>query len=107
MLMSSAAMAAGGRSDGGGDLCENQIKIVRDDLLNWIKQGGPSSLTLPAGISVQHYSDKMVAAIQNAQSTAKRNSPAAKRKSAARWEFEDAERPVCLSRTERSSRLGR
>lgn len=56
--------AGGGVSIGGGDLCEDRIKVIRADLLDWIRQGGPDALNLPAGISVKQYSDKMTGAIQ-------------------------------------------
>ncbi|MFL5814020.1 MAG: hypothetical protein ACJ763_10625 [Bdellovibrionia bacterium] len=61
----SANKEGGGVTAGGGDLCEDRIKVIRDDLLNWIQQGGPDALNLPAGVSVKQYSDKMLKAIRN------------------------------------------
>ena len=45
---------------GGGDLCENRIKIIRDDLVDWISKGGPSTLKLPNEISVGQYTNDMM-----------------------------------------------
>ncbi len=38
------ALAKGPSGSGGGDLCENRIKIVRDDIENWILKGGAKGL---------------------------------------------------------------
>lgn len=59
-----SAHAGGGVSIGGGDLCEDRIKVIGADLLDWIRQGGPDALNLPAGISVEQYSSKMIEVIQ-------------------------------------------
>jgi hypothetical protein len=59
-----SAHSGGGATVGGGDLCEDRIKIIRDDLLKWIHQGGPDALNLPPGVSVKHYRDEMVQAIR-------------------------------------------
>lgn len=56
-----------GQDRGGGDICENQIKIVRDDLARWIQKGGPQALKLPAGVSVAQYSEKMLEQISIAK----------------------------------------
>lgn len=58
--VSRALASKGGEGSGGGDLCEDRIKIIRDDLKNWITSGGPKGLTLPAGIKVDQYSQKML-----------------------------------------------
>jgi hypothetical protein len=60
-LFSSLSLASGGRSDGGGDLCEDRIKIIRDDLKAWIQHDGPERLELPNGISTALYSERMLA----------------------------------------------
>jgi hypothetical protein len=65
--LSTSALAGGGTSAGGGDLCEDRIKVIRDDLLDWIQQGGPDALTLPAEVSVKQYSNGMLKAIRNAK----------------------------------------
>jgi hypothetical protein len=53
-----------GQDRGGGDPCENQIKIIRSDLSMWIKNGGPKELRLPDGISVYQYSTRMLQKIK-------------------------------------------
>jgi hypothetical protein len=52
---------------GGGDLCEDRIKIVRDDIAKWIHDGGPEALVLPAGITLKEYSSSMLSQIDVAQ----------------------------------------
>jgi hypothetical protein len=63
----SAHALFGSEGRGGGDLCENRIKIIRDDIKSWINNGGPESLDLPAGVSVQRYSSAMLNAITTAR----------------------------------------
>jgi hypothetical protein len=60
-----AQAASAGQDRGGGDLCEDHIKLVRDDLKEWIQKGGPNGLTLPSEISVARYSEQMLAAIDS------------------------------------------
>lgn len=55
-----AQSAKGGVATGGGDLCEDRIKIIRDDLRSWIVRGGAKNLQLPAGVSSGKYSDDML-----------------------------------------------
>ena len=38
--------AFAGQDRGGGDICENQIKIIRDDIANWIQKDGHKNLKL-------------------------------------------------------------
>jgi hypothetical protein len=57
----------GGSSPGGGDMCEDRIKLIRDDIGAWINKGGPASLKLPTGITVSDYSQRMTNAISKAQ----------------------------------------
>ena len=51
---------------GGGDLCENRIKIIKDDLLDWISKGGPNNLKLPSGIVVGQYKNDMMNVLSTA-----------------------------------------
>jgi hypothetical protein len=68
MSMSASAIAsAGGTSSGGGDLCEDQFKVVRDDLKNWVNNGGPSGLSLPSSLTANQYSQGMLAQIDAAK----------------------------------------
>lgn len=52
--------AQGHDQGGGGDLCEDRIKIIRDDFKQWIANGGPEGLSLPEDVTVQQYSDSML-----------------------------------------------
>lgn len=45
LVLTGAQALAGPRETGGGDLCENRLKIVRDDLEAWILKGGPADQT--------------------------------------------------------------
>jgi hypothetical protein len=56
-----------GQDRGGGDPCENQIKIIRSDLSVWIQKGGPKELRLPDGIFVDQYSTRMLQKIEKAK----------------------------------------
>lgn len=58
--------ALASKDRGGGDLCENRIQIIRDDIQSWIKKGGPKELNLPLSISVEKYSELMLSQIENA-----------------------------------------
>jgi hypothetical protein len=60
-------LRGGSEGTGGGDPCEDQIKIIRNDLSNWIKNGGPYSLRLPEDIDVNSYSRKMLEQIAGAK----------------------------------------
>jgi hypothetical protein len=50
----------GTEGGGGGDLCEDRIKIIRDDIQAWIHNGGPAELKLPKGISKEQYNEAML-----------------------------------------------
>lgn len=69
MIAAHSALATksegGGSTAGGGDLCEDRIKVIRDDLSDWIQQGGPDALNLPTAISVKQYSNQMLQAFRN------------------------------------------
>jgi hypothetical protein len=66
-LFSSHSVFANKEVGNGGDICEDRIKIIRDDIASWIKQGGPDGLTLPEGVSVSQYDTEMLAAISTAK----------------------------------------
>jgi hypothetical protein len=63
LLLSPITQASLGQDRGGGDLCEDQIKIIRDDIASWIQKGGAKDLQLPAEWSVSKYSENMLAQI--------------------------------------------
>ena len=50
---------AGIKEGGGGDLCEDRIKIIRDDFRLWIGMGFNAPLRLPAGWDAKKYSHEM------------------------------------------------
>lgn len=50
--------AYAGQDRGGGDLCENRIQVIRDDIANWIRNGGPNGLE-GLKVPVSEYSTKM------------------------------------------------
>jgi hypothetical protein len=53
------AFAEGHGPGNGGDTCEKRIKEIRDDIAQWIENGGPVELQLPANVSESQYSAKM------------------------------------------------
>lgn len=60
-LFASSPSLAGPRDSGGGDICEDRIQLIRDDLREWIHRGGSSELSLPRTLSAQQYSIRMLA----------------------------------------------
>lgn len=48
----------------GGDMCEDKIQIIRDDIRSWIGRGGSANLDLPEGVSVEEYNQKMLLSFQ-------------------------------------------
>ncbi len=65
--ISAAFAAEGGHSGGGGDICEDRIKVIRDDLKSWIHKGGAQGLALSSGMSIDQYSSLMSDQIKSAQ----------------------------------------
>jgi hypothetical protein len=55
-----SAWATGHDQGGGGDLCEDRIKIIRDDFRQWIAKGGANALQLPLPLTVDQYSSSML-----------------------------------------------
>jgi hypothetical protein len=66
-LMASLSAMAGEKGLNGGDMCEDRIKTVRDDVQSWITNHGSSGLTLPENITLDRYNAGMLTQIQNAQ----------------------------------------
>jgi len=67
-LVPSSSFAAHGTDTGnGGDICEDRFKIVRDDIVSWIKKGGHMGLRLSNGISAKQYKASMLSAISQAK----------------------------------------
>ena len=64
MTISFAQAKVGSEGVGGGDVCENRIKIVRDDIQNWIKDGGVSKLDLTKSVRATEYSKGMLSYIE-------------------------------------------
>lgn len=57
----------GGQGSGGGDLCEDRIKVIRDDIKDWIKKGGARGLKLPVSLSYEDYVTNMLDQIGKAK----------------------------------------
>lgn len=55
---------AGSEGRGGGDMCEDRIKIIRDDIKDWILKGGAKNLQLNKNLSQEEYSKKMLYQIE-------------------------------------------
>lgn len=66
-LLSLHGWAVGHDQGGGGDLCEDRIKIVRDDFVTWINDGGPRALSLPSYLDVDQYSSLMLEQMKKAK----------------------------------------
>ncbi|WPU63268.1 hypothetical protein [Peredibacter starrii] len=66
LLSMLAFNAFAGQDRGGGDICENQIKIIRDDLANWIQKDGHKNLKL-SGIDSNQYALGMLDQIKQAK----------------------------------------
>lgn len=62
ILCGQAEARMGTETGNGGDMCENRIKIIRDDIVTWIKNSGSSYLKLPEGIAVTQYNSAMLEA---------------------------------------------
>src|SRR5438045_3657410 len=58
---------SGGQDSGGGDLCEDRIQTIRDDIRSWIHAGGPRGLVLPPGLPASEYSRRMLQQIGRAK----------------------------------------
>ncbi len=65
VLMTSVVHAKkGSEGVGGGDICEDQIKIIRDDIAQWITKDGHKSLI---GINPNQYAENMQKQISTAK----------------------------------------
>ncbi len=58
---------AGHVTGNGGDLCEDRINVVRDDIKTWIVKGGSKDLRLPKDISLDQYNSQMLNEISKAK----------------------------------------
>lgn len=67
LMLTTLDAYGGGEGVGGGDPCEDQIKIIRADLESWIVKGGPKGLTLPQGLKVADYSEAMLGKLKTAK----------------------------------------
>lgn len=68
ILLSFIALSAfAGQDRGGGDVCEDKIKIIKDDLSHWIKQGGSKGLIFSSGIKASQYDAGMLKEISKAK----------------------------------------
>lgn len=67
LSFASLASAYNKEAGNGGDICEDRIKSVGEDIASWIKAGGSQGLALPKGVSVSQYNDKMLKEIASAE----------------------------------------
>lgn len=67
LLISQISNAQIDRKGNGGDVCENKFKIIRDDIRNWINEGGSTGLVLPATVKLSQYNSEMLNKITKAQ----------------------------------------
>ena len=67
LSLCSVAAFAGDKTGNGGDICEDRIKIVRDDISSWLNHGGGSLVNLPDGVSPVQYAAAMQSSIRTAQ----------------------------------------
>jgi hypothetical protein len=66
--LASVAQASAGREGGnGGDMCEDRIKVIGDDIASWIHKGGPAKLNLPETTDAFEYSSSMLNSISKAK----------------------------------------
>src|SRR6218665_2146365 len=52
---------------GGGDICENQIKQIRDKISDFILQGKHTELNFPEGMTPDSYADAILPMMSSAQ----------------------------------------
>ena len=63
IVVNSGYAFAGHEVGNGGDLCENRILEIRDDIQSWIDLGGHQGLALPRGLTAAKYKATMSSAI--------------------------------------------
>lgn len=61
-----SGISVGGNGSGGGDICENRIKVIRSDLRSWINREGSKNLKLPTGGNSSQYTKLMLDQINQA-----------------------------------------
>lgn len=60
MTLASVCAFAGTQDRGGGDICEDRVKSIRDDIQKWILNDGPAGLKLPDELSKETYALKIL-----------------------------------------------
>jgi hypothetical protein len=60
-------MAGGVGVRGGGDMCEDRIQQIRDDLKSWIAHGGAEGLSLLQDMATYQYADLMLHQLNSAR----------------------------------------
>lgn len=63
LIFTTATVFAGNEKGNGGDICENRIIEIRNDIKQWIQNGGSKNLNLPAGLTLDEYNAGMISAI--------------------------------------------
>jgi hypothetical protein len=67
LLQISPAALAGHKEGNGGDMCEDRIKVIRDDIASWIQKGGSKGLKLSDSADLSEYNSAMLKHISSAQ----------------------------------------
>jgi hypothetical protein len=67
LLQISPTAFAGHKEGNGGDMCEDRIKVIRDDIASWIQKGGSKGLKLPGTTNLSEYDSEMLKNISSAQ----------------------------------------
>lgn len=63
--MQRSMSARGSEGVGGGDLCEDRIQQIRDDIEVWIRAGGSKDLRLSSGMTIDQYNQSMMKALES------------------------------------------
>jgi hypothetical protein len=66
-LLGSFYAYAGADSGGGGDVCEDQIKVVRYRIQEWLKASSATGIILPYGTDAADFTKKMLQATSDAK----------------------------------------
>jgi len=67
LIFLNATAFAGDKAGNGGDICEQRIQLIRDDIGSWIQLNGSQSLHLPDGLSLATYNSSMLRQIGASQ----------------------------------------
>src|ERR1700677_217513 len=60
IIGTNVAFGRGGKEGGGGDICQDRVEAIRNDISDWIEAGGAAGLKLPNGVTLDAYKQKML-----------------------------------------------